>query len=79
MDGNQGVTHKLNAVHMIVLLDELVDVPMFHPFGDHRKPAFAYRHSKQRQDIWMSEVFPGDSLSAESLQPIHSYRSDDAG
>jgi hypothetical protein len=75
----QGVTHKLNAVHMIVLLDELVDVPVFHPFGDHREPTFTYRHSKQREDIWMSEVFPSDSLSAESLQPIHSYRSDDAG
>jgi hypothetical protein len=52
---------------------------MFHPFGDHRESAFAYRHPKQWEDIWMPEVFPGDSLSAESLQPIHSYRSDNAG
>ena len=75
----QGVTYKLNAVHMIVLLDEVVDVPMFHPLGDHREPAFAYRHSKQRKNIWMPEVFPGDSLSAKSLRSFHSYRSDTAG
>jgi hypothetical protein len=79
MGEGRGVTHQLSAVHIFLLLDKLVDVPVFHPFGDHRKPAFAYRHSKQREDIWMSEVFPGDCFSAESLQPIHSYGSDDAG
>jgi hypothetical protein len=79
MGGNREVAHKLNAVHMFVLLDKLVDVPILHPFGDHRKLTFAYRHSKQRQDIWVPEVFPGDSLSTESLQSIHSYRSDDVG
>jgi hypothetical protein len=73
------VTHQLSAVRIFFLLDKLVDVPMFHPFGDHRKPLFAYRHSKQREDIWMPEVFPGDSFSAESLQPICSYESGDAG
>jgi hypothetical protein len=79
MSGGRGATHKLNMVHIFVLLDELIDVPMFHPFGDHRKPTFAYRHSKQWQDIWMPEVFPGNSLSAESLQPIQSHRSDNTG
>ena len=46
--GDRGVTHKPSAVHMFVLLDKLVDVPVFHPLGDHRKPAVTYRHSKQR-------------------------------
>jgi hypothetical protein len=45
---DRGVMHKLDTVHMSILLDELVDVAIFHPLGDHRKPAFAYRHSKQR-------------------------------
>jgi hypothetical protein len=45
--GDQGATHKRNAVHIFVLLDELIDVPVFHPLGDQRKPAFAYRHPKQ--------------------------------
>ena len=45
--GDQGVTNKLGAVYAWVLLDELVDVPMLHPLGDHRKPAFTYRYSEQ--------------------------------
>jgi hypothetical protein len=45
--GDRGVMHKLSPVHMIVLLDKLVDVPMFHPLGDHGKPVVTYRHSKQ--------------------------------
>ena len=44
---DQGMTHKLGAVHIFVLLDKLVDVPMFHPLRDHRKPAVAHCHSKQ--------------------------------
>ena len=62
-----GSTYKLSTVHVFVLLDKLIDVPMFHPLGDHRKPALAYRHSKQWQDIGVTEVFPGDPLPAESL------------
>jgi hypothetical protein len=44
---DRGATNKLSAVCAWVLLDELVDVPVFHPLGDHRKPAFTYRYSKQ--------------------------------
>ena len=40
--------YKLSAVYTWVLLDELVDVSMFHPLGDHCEAAFTYRHSKQR-------------------------------
>ena len=46
--GGRRPTHKLSAVHMLVLPNKLVDVPMFHPLGDHRKSEFAYCHSKQR-------------------------------
>jgi hypothetical protein len=45
--GDQGTTHKLSAVYMSIFLDELVDVPVIHPLRNHRKPAFAYRYSKQ--------------------------------
>jgi hypothetical protein len=41
----QGAAHKHNAVHIFVLLDELVDIPMFHPLGDHRKLAATHRYS----------------------------------
>ena len=44
---DRGATNKLSAVYTRVLLDELVDVPVFHPLGDHRKSVSAYRHSKQ--------------------------------
>ena len=44
--GDRRATHKLNAVHIFVLLDELVDAPMFHPLRNHRKPAFTHRHSE---------------------------------
>ena len=71
---NRGVTHKLSAVHIFVLPDKFVDVPMFHPLGDHRKPAVAYRHSNQWQDISMPEVPPGNSLSAEALKSIRPHR-----
>jgi hypothetical protein len=66
--------YKLTAVHMFILLNELIDAPMFHPLRDHYKPAFTYCHSKQWQHIWMSEVLPSNSLSAEALQLIHQYR-----
>jgi hypothetical protein len=44
---DRGVTHKLSPVYMTVLLDKLVDVPMFHPLRDHRESPVTYRHSKQ--------------------------------
>ena len=47
----RGATYKLDAVHVLVLSNELDDVPMFHPLGNHRKLAFTYRHSKQRQYV----------------------------
>jgi hypothetical protein len=40
-------TYKLSTIHIFVLLDKLVDVPIPHPLGDHCKPVFAYRHPKQ--------------------------------
>jgi len=31
---DQGATHKLNAVHMLICLNELIDVSVFHPLGN---------------------------------------------
>ena len=45
--GDRGVAYKLNAVCMSVLLNELIDVPILHPLGDHGKSALTHRHSKQ--------------------------------
>jgi len=59
--------YKFNAVHMFILPNKLIDVSILHPRGNHREPLITDRNSDQWQDIWMSEVFPGDTLSAESL------------
>jgi len=40
-------TYKINAVHMPILPDELVDIPIFHPCGNHREPTVAHCHSNQ--------------------------------
>ena len=44
--GDRGA-YKFGAVRMFVLSNELDDVPMFHPLGDHREPVSTYRHSEQ--------------------------------
>ena len=43
----QVTTYELGAVHMPILPNELVDVPVFHPLGNHREPAATHCHSKQ--------------------------------
>jgi hypothetical protein len=46
--GDRGAAHKLDAVRVFVLPDKLNDVPVFHPFRNHREPVFTYCHPKQR-------------------------------
>ena len=33
-------TYELGAVYMLIPLDEIVDVSIFHPLGDESKPVF---------------------------------------
>ena len=60
-------TYKRSSVCIRIFPDELIGVSIVHPLGNHRKVVFAERHSKQRQDVWMSKVLPGHHLSAKSL------------
>ena len=62
-----GMTYKYSSVDFLVIFDELIDISILHPLGNHRQPVLTYCHSKQRQDVWMPEVLPGNSFSAESL------------
>jgi hypothetical protein len=71
--GHRVVTHKLGGVHVFVLPNKIDDVPVFHPFGNHREPIFTYRHSKQRQDVRVPEVLPGDPFPTEALQSVCPY------
>ena len=79
MHAGHVVTYKLNAVHMPIPLNELVDVSVLHPLGNHCESMFTNCHPKQWQDIRMPEVFPGDSLSAKPLWWIHPDGCDSVG
>jgi len=72
-------THKLDTINLSIHLDEIVDVPIFHPLGDQSEPVFTHCRSEERQDVWMSEVFPSNTLPAESLEYIHSDTCDHGG
>ena len=71
-------TYQLSAIHVSIPLDESIDVSVLHPFRNHREPVFTHRHPKQRQYIRMTEVLPGDSLSAESLWRFYPQERNDA-
>jgi hypothetical protein len=45
--GYWGVTNEFNVVHVFVPPDKLVNVPILHPLGTHRKLASAYCYFKQ--------------------------------
>ena len=61
------ITYKLSTVDVSIPLDEVVDVPIFHPLRDQSEPVFTHSHSKEWQDVGMSKVFPSNALSTESL------------
>ena len=60
-------TYELGTIDPFVLLHELVNIAKIHPFGYHRKPVPFQVHTEQRQDVWVAEVSPRDSLSTEVL------------
>jgi len=70
----QEITHKLSAVDLLIPLDEVVDVSIFHPLRNQSEPVFTHCYSEERQDIGVSEVFPSNALLTEPLQPIRSDR-----
>jgi len=39
--------YKLGAVYVPLPLNELIDVSVFHPLGNHRKPVFTHCHPKK--------------------------------
>ena len=41
-------TYKLSAVYMLVLLDKLVDIAVFHPLGNQSEPVLIQCDPKQR-------------------------------
>ena len=51
-------------------LDKLVDVPVGHPFRDHRENLFVHLYPQQREHIGMAEAFPCYNFLAE---PLHDH------
>ena len=45
---DQVTTYKLDAVYVLIRLNKLVDVPVFHPLRNQSKPVFIQCHPKQR-------------------------------
>ena len=66
--GTSVTTYELGTIYMPIPLDKVVDIPILHPLRNHRKPVLIQCHAKQWQDVGMPEVFPGNSLSTESLR-----------
>jgi len=73
------IAYELNAINLLIPLDETVDISVLHPLGNQSEPVFTDCHSKERQDVGMSEVFPGNALSTKSLWFVRSDRCDTAG
>jgi len=61
-------TYKFKPVCIPMGLDELGDIPIDHPFRDHRKEPFPQRHSQQREHIRMAEGLPCHNFLAEHLR-----------
>ena len=49
-------------------LDELVDVPIYHPFRRHCEFVMAHCRSQQRQHVRMTKRFPRHNFLAEPLR-----------
>jgi len=61
-------TYKFKPVRIPMGLDELGDIPIDHPFRDHRKEPFPHRHSQQWEHIRMAEALPRYNFLAERLR-----------
>jgi len=61
-------THKFKPICIPMGLDELGDIPIDHPFRDHRKEPFPHRHSQQREHIRMAQALPRYNFLAERLR-----------
>ena len=60
--------YKLEPICLPMCLDELDDIPIDHPFRNHREESFPHRHSQQRKHIRMLEALPRHNFLAERLR-----------
>jgi len=62
------IPYKFESIRILVCFDELVDVPIYHPFRRHCKFSITHCCSQQRQHVWMAKRFPRHNLLAEPLK-----------
>ena len=67
-------TYKLKPIRIRMCFDELDDIPIGHPFRNHREEPFLHRHSQQREHIRMVEGLPRHNLLAENLRDHSSHQ-----
>jgi len=60
--------YKFKPIRIPMRPDELGDIPIDHPFRNHRKEPFSHRHSQQREYIRMAEALPRYNFLAERLR-----------
>jgi len=60
--------YELEPVRILMCLNEINNIPIDHPFRDHRKEPFPHHHSQQREHILMAEGPPCHDFLAERLR-----------
>jgi len=60
-------SYEFEPIHIPMCLGEFVDIPIDHPFRNHRKEFFPHCHSQQREYVRMTEALPCYNFLAERL------------
>ena len=60
--------YEFERICFPVGLDELVNIPINHPFRYHREFVFVRCNTQERQHIWMTKSVPGYNLLAKHLR-----------
>jgi len=66
--------YKLEPIHIPMCLNELLDIPIDHPFRNHREEPFPHCHSQKREHIRMVEGSPCYNFLAEHLHDHNDYQ-----
>jgi len=66
--------YKLEPIRLPTCLDEINNIPIDHPFRNHRKESFPHRHSQQREHVWMVKALPRYNFLAERLRDCRNHQ-----
>ena len=72
---SEAEAYELKPVRVAMNFNELLDIPIGHPFRYHYKLIATDRRSQQRQHIWMAKGSPRHNFLAEPLhEPQSAYQ-----